>query len=467
MKYTTRTVNSIVYVGGIFAIVSAAVAIVLFLMSSLGMIFPRKVSIVISSPSVSKVYDAQPISGGELFISEGELHPGHTLKTIDELEYSSVGEYENSPAYAIVDSTGSDVTKMYKIYHSFGRMIIYARDISVYSPDKQKQYDSRALESDSIKLVGGTLCEGHSFIADGYSSITYPGEMQIGSHYRIEDEDGIDVTSQYNVDEQLGTLRVMKRSLSFRTNNASKYYDGTPLVASGWTHLSGSVLDGHTVSASTSGAISDVGVCENTLDVWVRDSEGNDITHLYEITVALGTLEVMPCPLYIKTGSETRVYDGQSLVCESWEIVEGKISDGERLCVVTAKSISFVGTAENEILFAVKDKDGADISYRYDIRTVTGTLVITPRPIAIRTESAQKVYDGTPLVCEEYEMIAGSLCDGEYLQLVFSSHVNIGYSQNYIISYSILRENADKSISDVTANYRISYSFGTLTVTAK
>lgn len=467
MKYRSDTVNSIVYVGALFAILSAAVAVVLLFMSSLGMIFPRKVRIVLGTENFEKIYDAQPICGGDVYLLEGELHPGHEIETLCEVSFTDAGEHENSPAYIICDETGEDVSDMYEIYHDFGIIKISGRPITVRSPSKTMPYTGEPLYSDTVKHSGGKLVEGHRFVAEGESSIIYPGEVKIGSHYRIENEDGADVTAQYNVTEDLGTLKIIKRLLYFKTEDASKYYDGTALKSGGWSQMGGTLLEGHTLNAFCSGVCNDVGTVKNTLDVWVCDKDGNDLSHLYEYTVREGTLTVLPCPLYIKTASKTKSYDGTPLSCEEWQIVDGALGAGDTLCAAASFSITNVGSHDNDIVFAVKDSAGNDVSYRYVITTVCGTLGITPKAVTIRTGSAQKVYDGSPLVCEEYEIIAGALSADERIELSFTSLVNIGYKENSIIDYSILRDNPDGTVTDVTGNYRMSYSFGILTVTAK
>ena len=80
--------------------------------------------------------------------------------------------------------------------------------------------------------------------------------------------------------------------------------------------------------------------------------------------------------------------------------------------------------------------------------------------------SATKKYDGTALFCREYEITKGSLCAGDTLELSFTSIVNIGYTENYIIDHTIYGEVAGGNKTDVTLNYKITFDYGTLTVTA-
>ena len=95
------------------------------------------------------------------------------------------------------------------------------------------------------------------------------------------------------------------------------------------------------------------------------------------------------------------------------------------------------------------------------------SLTIQPRVITIRTGSAQKVYDGTPLSCESYTITAGSLCPGDTLSISYTSITEVGYSENFVIQCAIYREEDGQSRREVTECYRISFDFGILKITAK
>jgi len=465
MKYKSRAVRSSSYVAGIFAIASAMLVAIMLILCAIGFLFPRTQKLVLSTETVSKLYDGEPISGGEISITYGELHPGHELVIISECNYTNVGEYENSPAYKIVDPSGADVTDRYSIVDDFGSIIIEGRSITVFSPSKVKQYDGTPLTSDKIIMTGGALAEGHTFYADHTTSITYPGEQEILPSYFILDANGTDVTEHYGIISNIGTLTVLPRLVKLSTSSAEKPYDGTSLSSSGWKHESGTLLAGHKLTAKCITEVNDVGTFYNEADVWIHDAEGNDVSELYSVEFHYGQLTITPMPLYIRSGTASKEYDGTPLSCSDWSISSGKIGANETLTLLDSTEITSVGSVANEMLFSVTDKDGKDVTHRYKITVMNGILNLTPRSITIRTGSAKKVYDGTPLVCNEYEIIKGSLVEGEQLDLALTSIVNIGYTQNYVVDYSIRRTAG--ALRDVSQNYRISYDYGTLTVTLK
>lgn len=93
--------------------------------------------------------------------------------------------------------------------------------------------------------------------------------------------------------------------------------------------------------------------------------------------------------------------------------------------------------------------------------TVNGTLTISRKQLTITADSETKVYDGTPLTKNSYthtELLTGDKIEGV---TVTGSQTNAGTSDNVLSAAVIKNSNND----DVTANYDITYTNGTLTVT--
>ena len=106
------------------------------------------------------------------------------------------------------------------------------------------------------------------------------------------------------------------------------------------------------------------------------------------------------------------------------------------------------------------------MTYYYSITCNYGRLRMQPRPITIRTGSAQKVYDGQPLNHNVFEIVAGSLADGDSIQLVCITLHSVGTSDNLVMECVIYHVLADGTKQDVTACYRISFDYGQLQITS-
>ena len=92
----------------------------------------------------------------------------------------------------------------------------------------------------------------------------------------------------------------------------------------------------------------------------------------------------------------------------------------------------------------------------------TGTFKITERPLTITADSAERVYDGTPLTADGFS--SEGLAEGDSISSakVEGSQTEIGSSANTVSDAKIINAKG----KDVTANYSITYVPGTLTVVA-
>ena len=461
-----KPIKALTYWAGFFVVAASLLLAVFLLLTALGLLHPRQQKLILSTLDVSMTYDGTAHSGSEPILTYGTLHEGHYLEVLTVAQYIQIGQYENAPTYRILDESGADVTSQYDIETEYGTMTIEPRSIIVTSPSKSKVYDGTPLTADPVQLGGGSLLSGHILEASDGNSLILPGEEPITSNFRIKSQDGTDVTAQYYVIEHLGQLTVKPIAITVSTASADKVYDGNVLTAPEWEHTTGILLQGHTLDVRMTAQRAEVGTTANTAAAQVLDAEGKDVSHLYEFIYQLGDLKIQPIPLHISTMSQNRVYDGTPLSCPKWELTGGALEHGAIISVKDYTTLTRAGFTENVLHFLVTDENGRDITDRYDFQCIYGTLRIQPRAISIRTGSAEKVYDGLPLTCNEFEITYGNLCEGEELYVVGASIVNPGYAQNYVIECFIYRKNSDGSLVDVSDCYRISMEYGTLTVTA-
>ena len=99
---------------------------------------------------------------------------------------------------------------------------------------------------------------------------------------------------------------------------------------------------------------------------------------------------------------------------------------------------------------------------KYTVESEEFSAEIQPKPLAITAESAEKVYDGEPLVKDGYT--AGKLVSGDKIieVKVSGTQTNAGNAENVPHNAKICGNGADK-----TKNYAISYANGTLKVTPR
>ena len=466
MKRNEKTVKAVSYVAGITAISGAMLLMVFLVLGLVGLIHPRKTPIILYTPGISEEYDGTQLCGNAPEVISGSLHPGHSLVVTDIPEYTEVGIYPDKPEFMIQDETGADVTHQYDISLNFGDIVIMPRVIYLSCDSKSKVYDGLPLLSGLAREMGGRLVPGHTLVTDDGNYLLVPGTVKSKPHYQIIDGNGNDVTDQYDVHEMFGDLEILQIPLTVTTQSARKHYDGKPLSASNWTHTKGNLLEGHSLDVTVISELGDVGTAANEATAKVTDAQGQDVSEFYQVNIVTGTLEIEGIPLYISTGSARKEYDGSPISSTEWELTKGKLVTGDTLQACFYTEHDGVGSVDNVVQFAVTSADGVDVTYRYKLICDYGTLTIQPKTINIRTDSAQKVYDGTPLSCDTYTITSGSLVAGEWIIISCTSITEVGYSDNYVLSCTIYRQEVDGTLTDVTNCYRITYDFGILKITS-
>lgn len=75
-------------------------------------------------------------------------------------------------------------------------------------------------------------------------------------------------------------------------------------------------------------------------------------------------------------------------------------------------------TREN---ITVTDPDGNDVTACYKLNVIEQAISVMPRSVTLTVESAEKVYDGTPLTVSSYEITDGSPADGDSITAKFAT----------------------------------------------
>ena len=176
-----------------------------------------------------------------------------------------------------------------------------------------------------------------------------------------------------------GVLSLNKTNLTFTTDSVEALYDGVPLTNHNWRMSAGKLKKGHELEISFDSSQTNVGECKNALNVRIVDELGADVTSDYSIHYNFGTLKVNPRTLVITSASATKVYDGQPLVAESYEILsecDGLIS-GHKANVLVTGFIIEPGRINNTIgAVNIYDESGNDVTANYQIVLREGLLVV-------------------------------------------------------------------------------------------
>ena len=241
------------------------------------------------------------------------------------------------------------------------------------------------------------------------------------------------------------TYDITKKELTVTTESAEKNYDGKPLTANG--SIDGFV-DSESAELKITGTQTDVGTSDNSYEIVWNDTtkESN-----YEVKESVGTLTVNATDINsddINVGDlDNVVYNGQ---------------DQKQAPTVQTKDGTDLTSSDYTISYSDDTKNVGTVTVTITgignyTGTVTKTYDITKKELTVKTESAEKNYDGKPLTANG--SIEGFV-DGESAELkVTGSQTDVGTSDN---SYEIVWNDTTKE-----SNYEVKETVGTLTVKAQ
>ncbi|MBO6011300.1 MAG: LPXTG cell wall anchor domain-containing protein, partial [Oscillospiraceae bacterium] len=182
------------------------------------------------------------------------------------------------------------------------------------------------------------------------------------------------------------------------------------------------------------------------------------------VALSIGTLkitgwEIPVQSITIKAASGEKVYDGTPLTNGEYT-VEG-LPSGYTVEVTVEGSQTVTGSTPNKITgYVIRNAYGHVETGSFTVKTVNGTLTVKPAPLTVTADSAEKLYDGTPLVKDSYTSTALAEGDSFVSVTVTGSQTEPGTSANVASAAKIVNAGGE----DVTFCYEIAYADGTLRV---
>ena len=419
------------------------------------------------SPSAEKIYDGILLTtdGGD--IVEGTLANDHRIVIHNTTWMINAGEKENKFTVTVFDGNDTDVTENYDLTYAYGTLKIHRLPITLQTESAVKVYDGTPLTHSGWDIVTGELLPGDTIHVAFTGTQTACGVADNTAVFTVKSQGGDNVTQNYDIQVVVGTLTVTKRPLTVSSASDSKVYDGTPLTNDGTELLLGTLAEGESLVIVMTGSQTAAGSSRNTFSVAVYTEGGQDVTPNYAITASYGELTVIPLHIVISTASAIKEYDGSPLYVPEYRIESAqKLLEGHsitEIVMLTSITNAYDSPAANTIAsFRISDESDLDVTPNYDIQFEYGTLVILPREITIRTGSASKDYDGTPLTCEEWKIVSlTKLTEGHSIEVAVSGiQLEVGKSENLIAE--VIIRNSDKQ--EITDNYKIEFQYGILTV---
>lgn len=478
-------------------------------LSHFGTLTINPIDVKLETYTMSKEYDGKALDPsdetyGKNYDIQGLIQVPSTDRPVVDFTYKPVEavELENAAELKFINTKGEDVSQNYNIDYSFGSLTINRRELKIKTYSATKLYNGETIYGSKLvndagnnyEFETGSLAENHTIKIELNSKITDVGTVDNAiSKYIILDANNKDVTFNYEVTKDEGTLEITKVSLTITTEGQKWSYDGAEHK---WevANVEGDLPDGCSIDYHNFTSITNATYDKETGEVYTVDNavsytiydrnhniiydKDRGITKNFETTENWGQLKLSPLVMSITTHDKTITYSGEYCSNQVKEIEGIDTQNGHRVEIIWDNEIKDVQrdvnnaviSIDNKPTIIIRDAKGKDITDNYEIDGTWGKLRVNPRDVLITTYNCVKTYDGTPLnITDEHYDIEFNPVAGHHISEVHTidnykdvimDGNNVGSILN-TISFEIVDENG----VIVTSNYEPSYlSKGTLKV---
>ena len=372
-----------------------------------------KRAVTIKPKDATKAYDGKPLKATEWEVVSGSFVDGQSIADPQYDGSQTVpGSSESSITWSYAEGTNAD---NYNITAAKGSLTVTDRadgekyEITVTANSAEFTYDGNEHMAEGFKTLEFTV-DGNEYTVSGLSASvsgtdagTYPNNVT--GTAKVMDAAGNDVTDQFSVTTESGSLVINKAKATIAPKDATKAYDGTDLKASEFV-TEGFVKDQGVKSAAFTGSQLNVGKSKSGIDGYVF-ADGTNANN-YDITKGTGSLEVTPVSdevtVTITGNAATLKYDGTEQSVTAYTVA---CSNG----LYTANDFDFTGAAVAKGTNVGTYKMGleADQFSNTSANFTNVTFVVEDGWLKIEggqidanavtwtTQDVQKVYDGNPL----------------------------------------------------------------------
>lgn len=439
-----------------------------------GQLAISKREVVVKPKDASMVFNGEALEASEWEVAEGSPDQFLAGQGISDPVFSGSQTAPGASESSIVSWGYPENTKAgnYEIRTEKGTLNVTSRGaaetITVEANSTSATYDGGTHSAAGLKATEFVV-GGKAYTVSGLSTED-PSAADAGTYTnnvtgtaKVSDAAGNDVTSEFAVEIKDGSLVIGPAEATIRPKDASKPYDGTPLVASEF-EAAGFVGGDGVAGVTYGGSQTDAGESGSTIAAY--EAAGSTKLANYKIALGEGRLEVTAnaekVVVTIRENSATFPYDGEAKTAEGYEVA------GISSALYKEGDFAFVGDAAHKVATGTDagDYDMGLLPGDFENRSANfsnvvfaiedGQLTILPATLTVTTHGASKPYDGTALTASGE--ISGFV-NGETASFATTgSQTLVGTSAN---SYAITWDGTAKE-----SNYNVvEGAIGTLEVT--
>ncbi|MBQ0015594.1 MAG: T9SS type A sorting domain-containing protein [Bacteroidales bacterium] len=407
----------------------------------------------------------------------GFLESDFTVVNNGSVRATMVGTYPLVVNNSVVTLNCDDRYENVELRFEEGSLTIKPAELVLRALDAEHEYDALPFTSVAYEVVSGL--QAHDSVArietDGY--IINKGSVQNSiTHYEVlRRGDGQFMTNNYSVTVLPGTLTVKPNMapvvIKVAGNRDTVVYDGEAHILSGFTIQNPSaelyridtslqIVRNDSIKRTDAGSYS-LGIDAS----WFNNKNENFGNVQFDISDAM--LTILPYKgmvINVRGRSASVGYDAQTHEVHGYELTSNNpFFDASKVVFAGDSTISKINAGTYSMGLKSSDFSYADANFDQVVfNVVDGQLAISRATLAITANSAEKVYDGSPLTDNGYEVNAVVGNDRISSINVLGTQTTVGSSINYLSDAVIMRGS-----EIVTANYDISYVPGMLTVSQR
>ena len=437
--------------------------------------------VTIKAKESSKVY-GNPDPAFELAILENSV--GDELKDLDLAVIRSDAGDDTIKVHENVLSIQNSKEALEKEYTNYTFTIIPAdftifeneNGLTVSAADVVKEYDGNSYGVTATARIKNAEIENPNITVKYWNEKTNAYDLDKSPEYRnVADTPAVVKfeASLYGYKSVQGeaTVTINKRSVLLTSASASKIYDGTPLTNSNVTVTGSGFVDGEVTDIKAIGSVTNVADSPKPNTITFTPVEGKFNADNYAIEQVEGELAITPVTTKVKVeiigNHVSEKYDGTPKVAEGYVINIVEDTSG----VYQKDDIEVIG---NDSAFAERTDTGttfmglkADAFANGNPNFTNITIVVTdgyveviPRSVTLTSESAAKVYDGTPLIRPDVTIGGDGFVNGEVSDVkAIGSALNVS-DKDVRNEITFTQKTGYKA-----ENYDIKYEPGTLRIT--
>ena len=429
-------------------------------------------SVTLTSGSGEKVYDGTALTNGEVTVSGDGFVKGEGAAYDVTGSRTDVGESDNTFTYTLNKGTKAD---NYTIEKTEGKLKVTAATEEVVVTIKEnagtEKYDGteKTVTGYTVKSISNKLYTEKDFTFNGTAEVkgtdagTYDMALK-ASDFANTNANFSKVT--FKIED--GQLVIEKRKVTLTSASDEKVYDGTALTngtvtvggADGFAKNEGATYD-------VTGSRTDVGESDNTFTYTLNKGTKADN---YTIEKTEGKLKVTPVTDKVTvtiTGlNKTVTYDGEehsvfgydatpsNKLYNPKEDMQFEGFDEDMTAKGTDAGTHTMGLTADQF----HNKDNGNFTNVTFVVEKDGYVKINPRPVTLTSGSAERVYNGKPLMNETVTVGGDGFAKDEGVTYDFTgSQTDVGESENTFTF------EANEGTS--AKNYSFEFKFGTLKVT--